>query len=213
MGAAAPFAIMGGLQLAGTAYQYQQQKKMGKAQERYYNYLASQADKNAALTLKRGEEQVTSIQDAGAKEALNYKRSSSKVFGDQRTAYAASGISSDSVTASDIERDTTKSISMDQDAIRYDADSKSYQAKVAAADQARALADQAKQLRYAAKNAREAGGINAMTSLVNGASSVAGTYASYRMNNPTAPKVQTAHNYYSGYGVKPYDSKNILSLY
>lgn len=213
MGAAAPYAIMGGLQLAGTAFQYKQQKEMGKAQERYYNYLAGQADKNAGVTLKRGEQQVTSIQDAGAAETTNYRRSASKLVGDQRAAYGASGISSDSVTAENIARDTAKSMSIDQDAIRYDADSKSYQAKVASEDQARALRDQAQQLRFAAKNSRQAGNINAMTSLINGASSVAGTYASYRMNNPSIKSVKTQSSYNSNYGIKPYESKNILSLY
>lgn len=215
MGAATPFLVMGGLQAGGSIYQYDQQRKAGQRQQQYYNYLADQTENKANLTLKRGGEQVSSIQDAAALNNADMERGIAKVRGTQKANIGASGISADSVTAEDIARDTNHAENIDQNAIRFDADSKSWAAATAATDQAAAERDYARQLRMAGENARMSSNVDANTALINGASGVAGTWSQYQgAYGSRAPKTVTAPTNFRNYGyMPPNPSRNILSLY
>ena len=164
-------AALAALQIGGGLLSASQQKKAGKSAKDYYDFLATEEDKTAALTLRRGSQEITSIQDQGSLEDKNYRRQVALLRGTQQATLAANGIAG-SATAEDIERDTFRNETIDEDAIRHNADMQSYQASLAATDKATALRSQAKSYRLAGKNALQGGNINAGASLLNTASSV-----------------------------------------
>lgn len=184
MGAAAPFLVMGGLQLAGGLYGAAAARRAGRDKQAYYNFLAGQDDQQATLTRQRGAQQITSIQDEASLAYKNYRRSAAQVRGSQVANLAANGVGS-SATAEDIDRDTRNVENIDEAAIRFNADSQSYTTSLAAEDRATALVNEGKSYRMAGENARRAGNIDAIGGLLGTATNVASSYYSYGGANRT----------------------------
>jgi hypothetical protein len=174
-----PAAAVIGLQVAGGATSAEASIQSGKAQQRYYDYLAGQNERQAADVLDAGDKQTSFIQDSAASETKNL-RASQRVFeGSQKVALAANGVPLSSVSAEDLARDTWKREEMDAEAVRYNADTKSYETQMQARAQATALRTQAGGYRMAGRNAKRAGDMGAVTSLLGSATSVSDTWYRY----------------------------------
>lgn len=197
--------LAAGAQIFGGIMQSNAEEQSAAAKKNYYDYLAAQNDVQASKTIQRGEQQATSISETSAVDELNLNREAKRTMGTQRANLGASGVPSDSVTAEDIARDSNRTHQMDADALRFDADSKIWSARTAAADQAKALKDQAAQFRYAGANAKYAGDLNANTSLLGTATSVADTWYRYRQTSQgrTPPTVKTRGGPGGGYAMAP----------
>jgi hypothetical protein len=151
-----------------TAYgQYQS----GKAQSKYYNYLAEQNEIEAQAAEKTAEQQSTIAQNEAAQKAKELKGDVSRVKGAQKAAMAAMGIYG--VTADDILTDTTNRAKLDAANIRYNADVASWAANKEGSEKAWALRNQAKLYRYSGKNAMTAAKLNMTSTLLGTASSIA----------------------------------------
>jgi hypothetical protein len=185
MGAAAlPLALMGvstGLQIFGGIQQAKALREQGRAQQRYYHFLADQNEADAAKILKESEQQVTAIQDAGARETAGLKRVVSEVRGAQATTLAASGVGGGSVTAEDIARDTLRKENMDEMVIRFNADSRAYETRKSAVDKAHKLRVNAIFNRMGGANVNDASRRDMVTSLLDTATSVGSNWASWYM--------------------------------
>lgn len=173
MGAALPVAI--GLQVAGTALSAEAGKANAAATEGYYRFLAGQSDKNAELTELAGQRQARGIQDAAAGTYGQHLRAKKQFLGAQRAAGAAAGVSG--ATAEDLARDTEDKAALDEMAIRFNADSSSDEVLRQAGLTAFNQRSEADGYRMSADEAKRAGKINYLTTLIGGASSVAGTMA------------------------------------
>lgn len=174
-----PAAVFMGAQVVGGAAQANAAQQEGRAQQRYYEYLAGQNEKQAQAAIQSGEDQTSLIQDSAATETSNLRRSQRQFVGSQKVALAANGVPLSSVTAEDLAHDTFKKEEMDAETIRYNADVKSWEAQTSARNQAVALRDQASGYRMAGANARRAGDTAAVTSLLGTATSVAGSWYQY----------------------------------
>jgi hypothetical protein len=151
-----------------TAYgQYQS----GKAQDKYYNYLAEQNEREAEAAQKTADQQSTIVQNEAAQKAKELKGDVSRVKGAQKAAMAAMGIYG--VTADDILTDTTNKAKLDEANIRYNADVTSWSVNKEAAERGWALRNQSKLFRFAGKQAMTAAKINMTSTLLGTASSIA----------------------------------------
>jgi len=169
-----------GVQAGGSVFTAASNMQAGKAQASYYNFLAEQNNRQAIDTLKAGRDEVTGIQTQAALTQEQLDRQNSQVKGSQRAVMAANGVYSDSVTSQDIARDTDTAAGRDAAAIRYNADLKSFEASTRATQASQALGDQARGFGMAGVNGARAGGINATTSILNGATQVADSWYKWK---------------------------------
>lgn len=137
MGAAAPFAVLGGLQLAGGIYQSQGIREMGKWEEQQNNFNARMADIQAKDALRRGEKDVSLI-----------RRSAKQTIGSQRVATAGQGVLVDVGTPGDLVDDTRKLSEEDIQTARNNAWRESFGYKTQSVN----YRNQARMSRLAAKN-------------------------------------------------------------
>ncbi len=172
-------------QAAGGLFAAYGANEEGKAQKRYYDYMAAQDEQAAVRTIQQGEVQSGLFQDKGLDETKIFKDKTAQTFGAQDAASAASGVAG-SVTAQDVARDSFDRAKMDELAIRYNADSGSWAAKTEAANKAWELRQSAAGKKAAGKNARYAGKMNAISSLLGSAGQVAGGLSKYKASAPTA---------------------------
>lgn len=160
--------------------------KAGKAQASYYNTLSGQNNQQAVDVTKAGVADVSGIRTQEALTLDQKQREVARVQGSQRAALAANGVTSDSGSAMDIAADTANTAARDAAAIKYNADIKAFQVGREAELKARALRVQAGQLGEAGVNAVRTGGLNATSSLINGATQVAGQW--YKWNQTSKDK-------------------------
>ncbi len=176
-----------------TAYgQYQS----GKAQSKYYNYLAEQNEIEAQAAEKTAEQQSTIAQNEAAQKAKELKGDVSRVKGAQKAAMAAMGIYG--VTADDILTDTTNKAKLDEANIRYNADVTSWSAMKEGSERAWALRNQSKLFRFAGKQAKQAATINMTSTLLGTAAAITGGLG--RMpTKPTGQLVNTGPQNVAGH--------------
>jgi len=171
------------MSVAGGIMSASAQKKAGEAQKRYYDYLAGQNERQAKDVIKAGEQQTTFIQDAATGETKSLRASQRQFAGSQKVALAANGVPLSSVSVEDLARDTFKKEEMDAEALRYNADTQAYEVQMQARNQAISLRDQASGYRMGGANAQQAGNLNAATSLLGTATSVANQWYGYRQTS------------------------------
>lgn len=178
-----------------TAYgQYQ----AGKAQDKYYQYLSQQNEREAEAAQQTAEQQVTIAQNEAAQRAKELKGDVSRVKGAQKAAMAAMGIYG--VTAEDILADTANRAKLDEANIRYNADIASWAARKEAAERGWALRNQATLFRFAGKQARQAAAINVTSTLLGTAASItAGLGLGKLSAKPTGQIVQTGPQEVAGH--------------
>jgi hypothetical protein len=163
---------MQGIGGATSAYgQYQS----GLAQQSYYNYLSSNATKEAGMVREQGAEAVTMAQNEGAYKTTMLNRKVAQESGAQ-TAQEGANMGGGSGTAADIAGDTFDKAKMDQLAIKYNADMTSWKATNDANRQAWNLENQAKMDSIAGENAKSAGKSAAFNTLLSSAGQMAGTW-------------------------------------
>lgn len=170
-----PVAALMAVQVAGGVQSAIAENEKGKAEEKYYKFLAGQKDQQAILALQRADQSSKIIQDRAASEIGQMKDEASRLRGRQKTALVANGVGLGSVTALDLMEDSDRTAFLDEIAVRYNADSNSWVARTEGANEAWAARSEASSLRTAGKNAREAGRMNAVSSLLGSATTVAST--------------------------------------
>ena len=146
----------------------------GASEQRYQNYVADQNVQQGKLALERGQRQSERIQDTAKEEGKRLEMDSTRHAASQRAAMAAAGVQG--VTAEDIVSDSFSSEKLDELTLRYNADARSYETTESAKYEDYALRSKADQHRMAGKNAKRAGKINAFSTLLGTAASVAGGY-------------------------------------
>lgn len=165
-----------GMQAAGSLMSAIQQRQAGNMERKYYDYLASNAEKQAEIVKIQGDRQITNIQDRAAFDTRTQKEQVRAVEGSQKVGLAAAGVGAGSVTAEDISRDTMSKAAMDEALIRYSADLASDETMRQTTFEAGNLKNEARMLRLSGKMAQRAGNMNSFTTLLGGASQAANTW-------------------------------------
>jgi len=164
-GAAAPLIIGGSVLGAYGAYQ------QGTSQNKYYQFLAKQSEKQAVEVKQAAKEEVGVIQDVAASQVSQVGEAVDKTLASQKVGLAASGISLSSGTAEDVARDTFDAGLKDEAAIRYNADISAWQTTKQAKATSRNLRRQAQAYRKSGAAAKSAGTVNAFSTLLGGVGS------------------------------------------
>ena len=158
----------------------------GIAQNRYYDYLASNAEKEGALELKKGDQQAQFEQDKGSFESKIQRNNAKELEGTQK-AIAGANVGPGSVVSENIATDTFNKQKLDELSIKYNADMASWKAKEDAKLRDFELKNSAAGYGIAGKQARSAGKLGAFNSLLGGASQMAQTWY---LGNQYKPKVK-----------------------
>ena len=154
----------------------QRQAAAAKAQE--YEYQAKVDDNNRKVALWKAQD----AKDRGAKEEASLRTKVAALKGRQKSALAASGVEIGDGSALDILADTAALGELDALTIRSNAEREAYENKVNASN----LAANAGMKRMGATNSLIAGKINAQTSLLSGAGSIASKWANYKTSGTYA---------------------------
>lgn len=174
---------VGGVQKANS------EKRAGKAQQQYYDYLAEQNEIEAASAEAVGQRNATMAQDAGSRELSKLKRGVMQFAATQIATGAANGIGGGSVTTADIAGDTFDKAKLDELTIRFNADSQAAEALDAGKYKAWDLRNQKTMNKISGKNASVAGKEAAKATLWNTAGSVLTAAAGLGVGNGTkSPK-------------------------
>jgi hypothetical protein len=173
-GGLATAGIVMGLTAVAGGYAAWGQKQAAKSAKAYNDYEASMAENQAILSRRTAEQNKRVVQGNAAEESKLLSQKTAELKGKQTVAAAASGVGGGSVTTADIAADTITKEDLDQAAIRYSADMESWNIEEGAKADEWAMKNKAKMYRKAGKNAVTAGNIQAMSTLLNTATSVAG---------------------------------------
>jgi len=159
-------AVGGGV--LGAYGQYQQ----GVSQNKYYQYLAKQNEKQAIEVKKAAKEEVGFIQDVAAEQSAQVGDVVEQTLASQKTGLAASNISLSSKTAEDVARATFDAGLKDEAAIRYNADISAWQTTRQATSTAEQLRSQAKAYKKSGRAAGRAGTFGAFSTLLGTGASI-----------------------------------------
>jgi hypothetical protein len=169
-----------GLQGLGAAKSISGAYEEADAKSKYYGYLAGQTEQQIGILNNSNLTEQKLVQDQAARDSKRLNNEGKKVAASQNAGMAANGIALNSATAEDVAVDSFDREKMDELAVRYSADMKNWdlenQRKIKTWD----LKNQAYQYRLSGRMAEDAGRTNATTSLLNGATSVAGTWLNYK---------------------------------
>ena len=171
MAAALPIMSAVAMVAAGGVEAYGQYQA-GKSQQKYYNYLADQNEREAEAAQKTAEQQTTIYQNEATLRSKELQGDVRRAKGTQKATMAAAGIYG--VTADDIISDTINKAKLDAANIRYNADIQSWAVNKEAAEKGWALRNQASLFRVAGKQAQQTAAINMTSTLLGTASSVLG---------------------------------------
>lgn len=171
-------AFMAGLQLVGSLSDAENQKEMGNYQNEQYQQNAKNAERDAKLAEKRGEEQ-----------AINQGKQVNQVVGQQKVGYAASGVDVSSGSAAAVTAETYKIGFEDMSTIKNNA----YL-------EAMGFRQQAANYRTAGAQALKGAQNSANASILRGGLAVAGTLYNNGYFNKGTDVTTTASNYGSRFG-------------
>jgi hypothetical protein len=175
--AALPIAV--GAQVGGGLFSAYQQTQQGKIQQGYYDYLASGARANAGLA----EAGITANREAiGTAEADAQRRLTNNVnatMASQKAALAAGGAGVGSRTGQDLIANTENQGNLDEQALRLNADMKAKAATVSGETAAFGYETQAAGDELTGSNIRSASNIQAESTILGTAGSVASSW--YKM--------------------------------
>ena len=161
----APLAVTALTAVSGAMSAYGQYQQ-GKATNSYYQYLAGQSRVEGQTAYDRSIKQSEMVQDSAKEQEKIRAIKAAELGGEQKTAMAASGIDTSSVTAQDITLSTLTKGKMDEMMIRRNADLNSWEALEQGKLAKWQGEEQAKQYGFAGKQAKRAGKIGAFTSLL-----------------------------------------------
>lgn len=170
MGAAAGAVV--GMQAVGGAVGAYGALQQGKSQAAYYAFMGNQANQEAGLAEAVGDRRAADTEKAASFSEDIAARNEAKALGGQRAAEGANGIGG-SVTAQNIASDTIDKAELDKEAIRFNADTKASAAKTDAAMSAYGLRTQASEDQIAGTDAVDASRLNAASSILGSAGSLA----------------------------------------
>ena len=159
------------LNFAGAMSQARGQRQAAQARADQYRYQAQVDENNRKVELWKAEDAIA----RGKKEESVHRTKVSQLKGRQRSVLAASGVVVDEGSALDILQDTAMLGELDALTIRSNAEREEYEHKVRASNIG---ADKEMKL-LAANNAIRAGKTAAMTSLLQGAGSMATKWYDY----------------------------------
>lgn len=164
------FAIGAGAMSAMSAY------SAGTASQAYYNNQAATLEANARLGEQAAQRQIKYDLQTAAQQVKNIRRAGRKNYGKQLVAAVASGQDLSSVSFQDVVLDSARAEQEDIDLIKrqaaHRADEMMLQAKLNTID----AQNQATQARIAGKLAKKSGRLNAYSSMLSTAASVAGMW-------------------------------------
>jgi hypothetical protein len=144
----------------------------GYQQNKYYQDLATQNEKQANLTLQNAEFEKNLTYDKAAQDSSQVQSQVNQTIGTQKSTMGASGISGK--LTEDLERSSINQEYQDQLAIKYNSDLSAWQTTTNAKNEASTLRSQASAYRKAGKNAITQGWLGGGSSLLSSASSYAG---------------------------------------
>lgn len=154
-----------------TAYsQYQQ----GAAQKKFANYQAQQEQVDADQALAVGQAQSEQVAQQGELNSQTLAFKNAQEIGKMRAAESANGISSNSVTAENLEVNSFNKGNRDEQILNYNEQNKEWSYKTNAADQALTDRQQSSLDVIQGENEQAAGEMNATGTLLSTASTVAG---------------------------------------
>lgn len=159
------------LNFAGAMASAAGQRHAAEAKAQQYEYQAKVDENNRKVALWKAQD----ARARGAKDEAAHRVKVAQLKGRQRSALAASGVELGGGSALDILGDTAALGELDALTIRSNAEREEYEQKVVASN----LQANAGMKRMGATNARIAGKINARTSLLAGAGSVASKWYDY----------------------------------
>jgi hypothetical protein len=171
---------MAAMQAIGVAQQAVSASNQGKASQAYYQFLASQNEKQVPQIQKAANLNTETVVSAAGREETNLNRGASALEGAQKATEAASGVYGGSGTAADVARDTASKVALDRAAIRENANLRTRAIATGAANEVTALKTQADSFRMAGDNAAVAGRTNAISSVLGGATQVASSWYRWR---------------------------------
>lgn len=167
MGAVAVGAMAGGTLLG--AYGDIQQ---GKAESKYYKYLASVSNENAKLAEASGQAEIAQLGQSEFQGMQHLVTRKGETIGAQKAALAT-GAGVGSKTAEQIVSDTINKTEMDEEVLRYNTDLKMKNVLLKSKGEAMNYRAQAGGYEVAAANAKTASKWKAATTILGGASSTA----------------------------------------
>lgn len=159
----------------GTAFGVASSIQQGKAQAAAYEQQANAADQNAKISEKQAE---ISAQN-GAQEEQRIRNRAAAIAGQQKAGFSASGLDISQGSPLDVLTDTSTQGNLDALSTRRNAANQTWGYQV----EQNNYSNQAKAARAAASNARQAGTMNAIGSLLTGATSLQSQYSKYKSVN------------------------------
>lgn len=148
------------------------QSQAAKAQAGQYNYQAAVDRNNKIISDRQAEDAIK----RGQAEEEEHRRKVASVKGDQRVSFAARGIDLGSDVVVDTLSDTAMLGELDALTIRSNAEREAYGYRVQGMNYEASAGNNA----LAAKNAKSAGKNAMFSTLLSGASTVAGNYSDYK---------------------------------
>ena len=159
-GAAIPLMAAGGLMSAEGSI------ASSNAEKNYYSYLAGTANQSAALSLAAGESEAKTVGAEEFQQERTLNEQGRAVAGAQRAALASGGAGVGSKTAEQLSADTSRKVSLDEQALRYNADVKMKNVRVRGQMGAINEENAATGYGMAGKNAVSAAGTNAFSTIL-----------------------------------------------
>ena len=175
MGAAAVGA-QAGATLLGAYGQIQQ----GKADSKYYKYMAAVSRENAKLAEASGKAEIYQLGSAEFQNMQQLESRKRETIGSQKAALAT-GAGMGSKTAEQIVSDTVNKTEMDEQVLRYNTDLRMKNTLLKSKTEAMNYEAQAGGYDVAAKNARSASKWNAASTILGGATSTAMAGRQFKM--------------------------------
>ncbi|MBP2652632.1 MAG: hypothetical protein H6Q73_201 [Firmicutes bacterium] len=148
-----------------------------KSQSSAYAQQAKIAENNAA----RAESQAANVARSGADQEQQIRKQGNAMMGKQTAMYGASNIDTNSGSAQDVIQSTDYENLMDALTVRHNTANSVYGLET----EAQSDRSQASAYRTAASNATKAGWLNAGTSLLTGATTLASEYNKYQSTGGT----------------------------
>ena len=162
-----------GLAAVGTAVSVYGAVSQGQAQQRAADYQAQVAKNNATIA----GQNATAVQNQAQAKAVQLQLQGDQRLGAQKAALLANGVTGDSVSALNVENATVENTAQSEDQATYQGQLAAYGYQSQGVNyNAQAQLDQ-----LSGANAATAGGINAGSTALTGASQVSSKWAQYQL--------------------------------
>lgn len=180
-----------GSQMLGGAISAQGSYLSGKAQQGYYDTVASMNESQARLTQVNAEREIGYDLETSALQSGRLTEDSAQIFGAQKAVMTASNMDLSSGSGMEVAASGARSLAQDKAMLQYQAARSAYEKRLQAQLEAENLRGKATQNRLAGSNALAAGKAQAAGTLLSTAGSVAGQW--YQFSKLKPAKTMNTH--------------------